>query len=93
MLVPARDHEELLDFPNLTKRQEDERYLLAATGDLRGQMELVVVQLLPLTAAEWELASTQGSMALLESMKWEELPRTYGWGGLQPVSDPTIPAS
>lgn len=85
VLVPASDHEELLDFPNLTKRQEDQRYLLAATGDLRGQMKLTVVQLVPLTTNEWDVARTQGSTTLLESMKWQEQPKTYGWSALRPI--------
>lgn len=84
VLVPANDDAELLDFPNSKKRQEDERYLLAATGDLQGEMTLTVVQLLPLTTAEWERATLEGSVALLEAMRWEELPRAYGWSALQP---------
>ncbi len=83
ILVPAREHPELFDFPNLAKRQEDERYLLAATGDLRGEMKLTVVQLVPLSADEWEVARTQGSAALLESLKLQEVSKAYGWSALR----------
>jgi len=83
MLAPARDHEELLDFPNVAKRKEDQRYLLGATGELDGQMELTVVQLVPLTVTEWETASAKGSPALLEQLKWEEQPKAYGWSAMR----------
>lgn len=82
VLAPANEPGELLDFPNLTKRQEDERYLLAATGDLRGQMELTLVQLVPLTSSEWEVARTRGGADLLESLKLEQRSKAYGWSAL-----------
>lgn len=85
VLVPAREEAALLDFPNLSKRKEDERYLLAATGDLNGQMNLNVLQVVPLTHEEWIAASEQGSQALLNQIKLETQPRTYGWSAMQPI--------
>lgn len=70
--------DELLDFPNPSKREEDARYLLAATGELNGSMELNVLHLLPLTKEEWQFASENGSYALLERLG-PDLPIPYGW--------------
>jgi hypothetical protein len=79
VLAPAREPEALLDFPNREKRKEDERYLLATTGALDGAMKLHLLELVPLTTAEWREATEQGSRALLARLGWETLPRTYGW--------------
>jgi hypothetical protein len=68
---------------NLAKRKEDERYLLAATGDLEGQVKLTVVQLVPLTASQWEVASAKGSAALLAEIDWEKQPKTFGWSAMR----------
>lgn len=68
MLISACEPDELLDFSNREERQEDERFLLTATDDLRSQMALTVVQLLPLTPEEWEVLSRQDSAMLLESL-------------------------
>jgi hypothetical protein len=84
VLVPAREDAALLDFPNRSLRPADERYLLAATGDLQGQMVLNVLQLVPLSAAQWQVASAQGSVALLQQIDWEAQPKTFGWDALRP---------
>ncbi len=82
VLAPAREDGELLDFPNREKRKEDERYLLAATGDVAGEMDLTVVELVPITTAQWEFATARGSRALLESIAWESQPKVYGWSAM-----------
>jgi hypothetical protein len=82
VLAPAREPEALLDFPNLEKRKEDERYLLAATGALTGRMHLTLAQLVPLTPAQWERASAEGSRAFLDAIGWTRLPKTEGWSAL-----------
>ncbi|MDP2270890.1 MAG: suppressor of fused domain protein [Archangium sp.] len=83
VLVPAREEAALLDFPNLSKRMEDQRYLLAATGDLNGKMSLNVLQLVPLTHDQWLAAREQGSQTLLNQSKWETQPKTSGWSAMQ----------
>jgi hypothetical protein len=79
MITVAREDDALLDFPNVKLRPEDSRYLLAATGELDGKMFLDVLQLVPLTAAQWELASKQGVGTLLEAINWASCPQTFGW--------------
>lgn len=84
MLVPAKEPPELLDFPNRDKRKEDERYLLAATGELDGTMKLDLLQLVPLSTEEWEQASNNRSAELLDAIHWAEQPKTYGWSAIEP---------
>jgi hypothetical protein len=79
VLVPAREPAELLDFPSLAKRKEDERYLLATTASLDGKMTLDLLQLVPLTSEEWAEATRAGSRSLLERIGWASQPPTYGW--------------
>ena len=84
MLVPARESTELLDFPNREKRKEDERYLLATTGELDGEMELNLLQLVPLTEDQWKNASERGSRSLLDGLNWSQQPKTFGWSAIRP---------
>ncbi len=79
MLAFAREDEALLDFPNVEKRPEDERYLIAATGDPRGKMFLDLLQLVPLTVAQWQLATDRGVATMLEEIGWKGRARTFGW--------------
>lgn len=79
MIAVARESDELLDFPNVSRRKEDERYLLAATGELTGTMYLDLLQVVPLTPTEWELASREGVGTLLEAIHWDQQPKTFGW--------------
>ena len=86
VLVPAREDPALLDFPNLAKRPEDERYLLASTGDVKGQMKLDLLQLVPLTPEQWQRATAEGSARLLESLDWKSKPPAWGWSAIRPVA-------
>jgi hypothetical protein len=84
LLAPAREPAELLDFPNRARRPEDERYLLATTGRLDGEMHLDLLNVVPLSHEEWRIASEEGSQALLARIGWERQPKTYGWAALRP---------
>lgn len=84
VLVPAREPAGLLDFPNPTKRSEDDRYVMAATGEASDQMVLDILQIVPLTDAEWREATGEGSPNLLQRIGWEKQPKTYGWSAIDP---------
>ncbi len=84
LLVPAREDAALLDFPNLDKRKEDERWLLATTGQLTGQAKLDLLQLVPLTPEQWQRATREGSTSFLQSIDWQSQPATFGWSGMRP---------
>jgi hypothetical protein len=79
MIAVARESDDLLDFPNVSRRKDDERYLLAAIGELTGTMYLDLLQLVPLTIAEWEIAARAGVGTLLEALRWDDQPRMFGW--------------
>ncbi len=82
MLAPAREPDGLLDFPNVARRPEDERYLLACTGELRGELALHLLQLIPLTPSEHAAASAGGSRALLAELEARDAPKFHGWSAL-----------
>lgn len=81
-LLSADEPLELLDFPNIEKREEDSRYLLATTGKLDGEMKLDLLQLVPLTVAQWEKATEMGPMAVREEMHSSSNPKTVGWDAM-----------
>ncbi len=83
VIVPATEPAEMLDFPNRQKRKEDERYLLATTGELDGAMELNLLQLVPLTEDQWKHASELGSQAVLAELDWVHQAKTFGWEAIR----------
>jgi len=38
-----------------------------------------VLQLVPLSPAQWQLANDRGVGTLLEALDWSSCPRTFGW--------------
>lgn len=80
MLTVTKEDEAFLDFPNATLRPQDALYLLAATGDIYGKMYLDVLQLVPLSAPQWQLATDNGVGTLLEHVSWSSAAKTFGWG-------------
>jgi len=84
MLTVATEDAAFLDFPNATKRPEDALYLHAAIGDIYGEMYLDVLQLVPLSAQQWKLASDEGVGTLLEAVSWATCPKTFGWDDRSP---------
>jgi hypothetical protein len=69
----------LLEFPDLARRPEDSRYVLAATGTMDAKIFLDLLQVVPLTVDEWLRATTDGLGTVLETIDWPRCSRTYGW--------------
>lgn len=84
VLVPAREPEAFLDFPNLEKRHEDARYVLALTGATDRRVALNVLTLVPLSQEQWRRAHRVGSATMLQEIGWSELPKTFGWAAMNP---------
>ncbi len=80
VLAPPLESDGLLRFPDLVNRMEDVRFTHAITGNLEESVDVAFIHVVPVLPDELELATSEGTPALLEKMNLAKRGKDFGWG-------------